>query len=64
MQLEKSIILHATEDAKKKWEQKEKPVKQKRSSCPSCEIKNITKDATFVKQELPDDLLDNDYIKR
>jgi uncharacterized protein (DUF1919 family) len=39
MKLEKSIILHATEDAKKKWEQKEKHIKRK-NSCPSCEIED------------------------
>jgi hypothetical protein len=40
MRLEKSIILHATEDAKRIWEQREKPVKRK-SGCPSCEIESV-----------------------
>jgi NAD-dependent SIR2 family protein deacetylase len=64
MRLEKSIILHATEDARKKWESKEKPVKQKRNSCPSCEIESIRKEAMLYKEEIPDNLLDNDYINK
>jgi hypothetical protein len=41
MKLEKSIIIHATEDAKKKWEGKEKPIRKRKTSCPSCEIKKF-----------------------
>jgi uncharacterized protein (DUF1919 family) len=40
MKLEKSIILHATEEAKKKWEQRDKTIKRN-NSCPSCEIEDI-----------------------
>jgi hypothetical protein len=39
MKLEKTIIIFATEEAKKKWEGKELPVKSKKSACPACEIK-------------------------
>jgi hypothetical protein len=44
MQLEKSIILHATDEAKKKWEAKGKQAKKRKNSCPSCEIDNLKKD--------------------
>ncbi|MDR1159842.1 MAG: hypothetical protein LBK69_04370 [Syntrophomonadaceae bacterium] len=60
MRLKNGIVVHVTEDAKKKWEQREKPIKRK-NSCPSCEIENMKKEAMFCKEEIPDDLLDNDY---
>jgi hypothetical protein len=41
MKLGKGIVIFATEEAKKKWEGKELPVKKKKSGCPSCEIKLI-----------------------
>jgi NAD-dependent SIR2 family protein deacetylase len=63
MKLEKSIILHATENARKKWAEKERPIKKQKASCPSCEIERIKKEVVIFKEELPDDLLDNDYIK-
>jgi hypothetical protein len=40
MKLENSIIIYATEDAKNKIKE---PKKNKKSSCPSCELKNIIK---------------------
>jgi hypothetical protein len=42
MKLEKGIIIHATNEARKKWEQKEKSIKRK-NSCPSCEIEELKK---------------------
>jgi DNA-directed RNA polymerase subunit RPC12/RpoP len=39
MKLEKTIITYATEEAKKKWEGKKQPVKNRKINCPSCEIK-------------------------
>jgi hypothetical protein len=41
MRLEKSIILHLTEEAKKEWEEKEKPIKKKKFNCPSCEVEEL-----------------------
>jgi NAD-dependent SIR2 family protein deacetylase len=64
MKLEKSIILHATDEAEKKWESKGRPAKKRRASCPSCEIENIRKEAMLYKEEIPDNLLDNDYINK
>jgi CRISPR/Cas system-associated exonuclease Cas4 (RecB family) len=43
MKLETTIIIHATEDAKKKREGKKPPSKIKKSSCPSCELKDLVK---------------------
>jgi hypothetical protein len=57
MKLEKSIIFHATEDAKKKY--KEKKVTRK-NSCPSCEIKTF-----LMKNDSEIDVIDNnDYINK
>jgi hypothetical protein len=52
MKLDKGIILFATEEARKKWEGKELPKKNKKSSCPSCEIEKIIKENN------------NDYINK
>jgi hypothetical protein len=41
MKLEKTITIYATDEARKKWEGKEQPKKNKKAGCPSCEIKNI-----------------------
>jgi hypothetical protein len=38
MQLNKGIIIHATEDAKKKYKEKKNT---RKNSCPSCEIKKF-----------------------
>jgi hypothetical protein len=55
MKLEKSITIFATEEARKKWEGKELPVKNKKGNCPSCEIdeikKNILNDEINLKEE-------------
>jgi hypothetical protein len=50
MKLEKSIVLHATEDAKKKWEEKERPIKKKKFSCPSCEIEELKKKNDYINK--------------
>jgi hypothetical protein len=39
MKLEKTITIYATEEARKKWEGKELPVKDTKTRCPACEIK-------------------------
>jgi hypothetical protein len=52
MKLEKTIIIYATDEAKKKWEGKEKPVKTRKSSCPACDL-----------EELKKNISKNDYIK-
>jgi hypothetical protein len=43
MRLEKKIVLHATEEAKRKWEEKERPVKKRKFNCPSCEMEELKK---------------------
>jgi hypothetical protein len=50
MKLEKGITVYATEDAKKKWEGKEKPVKKKKVSCPSCEIEELKKKNDYINK--------------
>jgi hypothetical protein len=47
MQLDKGIILFATEEARKKWDGKELPKKNKKSSCPSCEIEALKNKSAF-----------------
>jgi predicted transcriptional regulator len=42
MDIGKGIKIYATEEARKKWEGKEKPIKNKKVSCPSCEIKILS----------------------
>jgi hypothetical protein len=44
MRLETEIVLHATDEAKKKWGEKEKPVKRRKCSCYSCEIEELKKE--------------------
>jgi hypothetical protein len=44
MKLNDGIVFFATEDARKKWEGKELPRQNKKSSCPSCEIEKIIKE--------------------
>jgi hypothetical protein len=44
MKLGEGTVIFATEEAKKEWEGKKLPVKQKKSSCPACEIKLEEKD--------------------
>jgi hypothetical protein len=58
MKLEKSIILHVTEDAKKKWEGKEKSAKRK-NGCPSCEIEELKKNIVQNQEILNDELLND-----
>jgi hypothetical protein len=43
MKLGKGIVIHVSEEAKKNWENKEKPIKWK-SSCPSCELQELKRD--------------------
>jgi hypothetical protein len=43
MKLGDQVVVHATEEAKKKWEEREKPVKRRTYSCPSCEIGALKK---------------------
>jgi hypothetical protein len=58
MKLEKSIILHATEDAKKKYKKKKNT---RKSSCPSCEIEALKKFEIRDGDIIVDD--ENDYIE-
>jgi hypothetical protein len=51
MRLEKSIVLHATEDAKRKWEGKELPKKDKKSSCPACDLQDLKKENDYINKE-------------
>jgi hypothetical protein len=44
MKFEKSITIFATEEARKKWEEKETTKKTKKNSCPACEIEAFKKD--------------------
>jgi hypothetical protein len=43
MKLESGIVIHTTDEAKKKWEGKERPVKKKKCNCSSCEIEKLKK---------------------
>jgi hypothetical protein len=43
MQLDKGIVVYATEEAKKRWEGLKLPKKNKKSSCSSCEIEELKK---------------------
>jgi hypothetical protein len=56
MKLEKTITIFATEEARKKWEGKELPVKNKKKGCPDCEIK---KDIlpSVTEEDLNNDIL-------
>jgi hypothetical protein len=49
MKLDDGIIFFATEEARKKWEGKELPKKNKKSSCPSCEIEKNKND--YINKE-------------
>jgi hypothetical protein len=53
MKLEKTITIYATDEARKKWEGKELPVKNKKFKCPSCSIEELKKK----------DSINNDYNK-
>jgi hypothetical protein len=43
MKLGGEIIVHVSEEAKRKWEKAEHP-RKKKSRCPSCEILTITEE--------------------
>jgi hypothetical protein len=54
MQLDKGIIFFATDEARKEYERKEPTKKNKKSSCPQCEITEIKKkinDEIILKEE-------------
>jgi hypothetical protein len=51
MELGSGIVIHATDEAKKKWEGKEKPIKRRKCSCPSCEIEELKKKDYINKLE-------------
>jgi hypothetical protein len=46
MKFETTITIYTTDEARKKWEGKERPKKTKKSSCPACELENMKK-ATY-----------------
>jgi hypothetical protein len=63
MKFETSIIIYATDEARKKNEGKEKPVKNKKSSCPSCDLENMRK-AVYkedLKKAVCNEQINNDY---
>jgi hypothetical protein len=41
MKLKKGITIFATEEARKKWEGKELPKKDKKCSCPACDLQDL-----------------------
>jgi hypothetical protein len=43
MNLAKGTVVYSTEDAKKKWEGKEAPQKDKKVICPSCDLEAMKK---------------------
>jgi hypothetical protein len=43
MTLGKGIVIHATEEARKKWEERGCIIKKRKSGCPSCEIEELKK---------------------
>ncbi|MDR0720518.1 MAG: hypothetical protein LBF78_12845 [Treponema sp.] len=45
MKLEKSIVVHMNDEAKRSWEAKEARKKGKKFSCPSCETEELKKSA-------------------
>jgi hypothetical protein len=51
MRLEKTITVYATGEARKKWEGKERLVKTKKSSCPSCSIEELKKQDDYNNKE-------------
>jgi hypothetical protein len=56
MKLGEGITFHATEEARRAWEGREKPARGKKSGCPSCEITAMAgeareKDYTDSKSE-------------
>lgn len=51
MKLEKSIVIHATDEAQRKWEGREIPKRNKKFHCPSCEIKEPEKSAPAGDEE-------------
>jgi hypothetical protein len=44
MTLGEGITIYATEEARMKWQGKERPKKCKTPGCPSCEIKRLKKE--------------------
>jgi hypothetical protein len=58
MKLGKGIIVFATEEAKKKWEGKELPKKEKKKTpCPSCDLNAL------VKKQCVNEI-EKDYINK
>jgi hypothetical protein len=55
MKLSYEIVTFATEEARKKWEGKELPKKNKRSGCPSCELEALKSERTILKKENPEE---------
>jgi hypothetical protein len=51
MKLESEIVIHATDEAKRKWEGKERPVKKRKCSCPSCEIEELKNKNDYNNKE-------------
>jgi hypothetical protein len=45
MTLGKGITFHVTEEARKEWEGREKPAKERKHGCPSCEIEALAREA-------------------
>jgi hypothetical protein len=52
MRLDKEIVVYASEEARKRWEGLKLPKKNKKSSCPSCDLEKIIKENS------------NDYINK
>jgi hypothetical protein len=53
MKLGKGIVIHVSEEARKNWERKEKPIKRK-SNCPSCELQELKK-KDYNNEEIKDE---------
>jgi hypothetical protein len=51
MKLEKTIVVYATDNAKKAWEGRERPKRSKKFYCPSCEIGEPEKSAPATDEE-------------
>jgi hypothetical protein len=45
MKLGEGITFHATEEARRAWEGREKPAREKKGGCPSCETGAMAREA-------------------